>query len=71
MIRHPRQTAFLVGTSHWVVARPDRHGMWAVLEVTAQATRTHDRCWRRSDAEVLAEAIAATRIHTVTVEDQR
>lgn len=71
MIRHPRQTAFHVGASHWVVARAGRHGMWDVIEVTAQATRTHDRCWRRADAEVLAEAVAATRIHTITVEDHR
>lgn len=42
-----------------------------MIEVTAQATRTHDRCWRRADAEVLAEAVAATRIHTVTAEDHR
>lgn len=71
MIHHRRQTAFHIGPSHWVVARAGRHGMWDVIEVTAQASRTHDHCWRRANAEVLAEAIAATRIHNLAAEDTR
>lgn len=71
MIRHPRQTAFHAGPHHWVVARAGRHGTWDVIEVTATASRTHTHFWRRIDAEVLAEAIAATRTHNLTSEDHR
>ena len=74
MIRHPKQSAFHVGPSHWVVARvADRPGAgFDVIEITAQARRTHYRGCRRAHAEVLAAALAATRLHTpLTAEDHR
>lgn len=65
MIRAQKQTAFHVGPHHWVVARvASRPGCgFDVVEVTAQASVTHFPGCRRAHAEVLAEALAATRIH--------
>lgn len=73
MIRHPKQSAFHVGPSHWVVARvASRPGCgFDVVEVTAHASVTHYRGHRRTHAEVLAAALAATRLHNLTVEDPR
>ena len=70
MIRHPQQTAFHAGPSHWVVARAGRHGTWDVVEVTATASHTHDHRWRRAEAEALAAAIAATRSFNTTEVDR-
>lgn len=73
MIRHPKQSAFHVGPSHWVVARvAARPGAgFDVIEITAQASVIHFLGCRRAHAEVLAEAIAATRLHNLTAEDPR
>lgn len=71
MIQHPKQTAFNIGPSHWVVARVANWGGFDVLEITAQATVTHSQHRRRAHADAVAEAIAATRIHNLTAEDTR
>lgn len=65
-IRHPKQTAWHVGPSHWVIARVTRHGMWDVIEVTERGQRIHHREWKRHNAEALAEAYAASRTHNTT-----
>jgi hypothetical protein len=71
--RQHQQTSFEITPTHWVVARPGKHGTWDVVEIVAgQASRTHAHHRRRAHAEVVAAAIAATRTHhTLTAEDTR
>jgi hypothetical protein len=68
-----QQTSFEITPTRWVVARPGRHGMWDVVEVIAgRASKTHDRRWRRVEAETIAEAIAIVRsFNTLTAEENR
>jgi hypothetical protein len=58
--RHRLQTSHQIRPGHWITVRRSFTG-WEVLEIQGCTTTTHHTCSGRVEAELIAEATAATR----------
>lgn len=71
-ILHRIQTTFVVGPEHWIVVRRTQNGGWEVVEIAEHTCHIDSQHTWRSDAEIVAAAIAVVRsFNTLTAEDNR